>query len=104
MLRSLQDVELMRRQSRWPDTTRRQGARKAVSGEDYNNGLIITLFSRDKEAAGVFAQGFSWGEAFNAAADIFNGVSAVCIIVIRSTDGLVRVLVDVDLAGAPRMV
>lgn len=66
--------------------------------------MCISSFTRKDKAAGqIFGSVFSWSEAVDAAADIYNGVSSILQgipLVSTLIKCVVRLLVDVDVPRA----
>lgn len=68
---------------------------------------ISSSIRKNKLAGQVFGSGFSWSEAVDAAADIYNGVSSTLRgfpVVATLINCVVRLLVDVNVPRAYRVV
>ena len=63
--------------------------------------MYLIFFRKEKPVGHIFGSGFSWSEAVDAAADIYNGVGPKDILIVTMLiDCVVRLLVNADVSRA----
>ena len=69
--------------------------------------VYLIFFRKDRPVGHIFGSGFSWSEAFDAAAEIYNGVGSKqrgMLIAATLITRVVRLLVDANVPCAYRVV